>query len=138
MERTESATVLVVAPRAGEREGYRRWISGIGVEVRGCPGPSAADGCSGLREGTCRLVKGAGVVVLDQRVGHERELEAFYLLHGKRLVLLGPKPEQLLPFGRESMLRIPWPPKRLSLLKAVSYQLAAQGGPGATSPATGG
>jgi hypothetical protein len=48
--RTESTAVLVVAPEARDREPYRRWISGIGVQVRECPGPSAADGCSRERE----------------------------------------------------------------------------------------
>jgi hypothetical protein len=83
MDESEGPVVLMVVPEDDQREQYEAWISEIGVEVRACPGPGAADDCVGVREGTCPLAKGADVVILDSRVAHERELEAFYLLHGE-------------------------------------------------------
>jgi hypothetical protein len=128
MEASERSTVLVVVPDSKERGRWGGWLEGAGMEVLECPGSSSADGCIGIREGSCQLTKAADVVLLDQRAGRERELESHYLVSGKPVVVLGSTGEHLLPFGRQYVMRLPQPPKEASLVNAVRYQLRA-GGP---------
>jgi hypothetical protein len=128
MKGSRGPTVLVVVPDPMERRRYGGWLEGAGLEVMRCPGPPIADGCIGLREGSCQLAKGADVVVLDHRAGWEAELERYYLLQGKPIVVLGPRTEHFLSFGREWVIRLPWPFKRSGLENAVRFQ-ADIGGP---------
>lgn len=103
------ATVLLVEADRESRERLGSWLKEAGFEVLACPGPSVCDGCVGTRGGTCPLVEGAEVVVLDPWLAGAEvmdgtsadELVAYYVERTERVLVLGSKPRPLDPFAGE-------------------------------------
>lgn len=116
-------TALLVEPDPWYRERFGRWLEDAGLEVLQCPGPTQGPGCVGLRGGRCILTEEADVVVLDHRTAREPALEGHYLRTGKPIVGVGPRAEVTPMFGRERIMRLPWPPSRTSLTGAARYQV---------------
>lgn len=127
--------VLVVEADADERERFATWLEEAGFEVATCPGPSAPDyTCVGGREGSCPLLEGAEVVVMDLSLDSElvmagtfaEELVALYRGMDKPIVALsrgGAAREE--PGGRT--VRLARHPAHDDLLRAVR-RLAVRGG----------
>jgi hypothetical protein len=97
--------VLVVEADDAERERLGSALEGAGFEVLTCPGPTAPDyTCVAGRGGSCPLVEGAAVVVLDMSLDGEtlitgmpaEELLGLYLMAGRPVVVLGSRPGEMI------------------------------------------
>ncbi|HZP89371.1 MAG TPA: hypothetical protein VFC04_00055 [Actinomycetota bacterium] len=123
------SAVLVVEADPEERERFGSWLEGSGYEVTLCPGPTEPDyTCLGDRDGFCPLVAEVDAVVLDMSLDSEaimvgtaaEEILAFYLMSGRRVVVLGSRPGGEVP---GQLVRIRRHPTQDQLLGALGSLL---------------
>ncbi len=118
-------SVLVVEADGEERERFGSWLEQSGYDVSVCPGPTEPDyTCVGDRDGFCPLVAEVDAVVLDMSLDSEavmvgtaaEEILAFYLMSGRRVVVLGSRPGGEVP---GQLVRIRRHPTQDELLEAL-------------------
>ena len=132
-EVTERATVLVVERSDEARRRVGSWLEEEGFEILACPGPTEPPyRCLGARRGTCPLVHGADLVVLDLWLDSDKMMEgssgvdlvSYYLSSGLPVVALtyGSEPDQLI--CEEDIATLAGPIDRREIVETVRTLLA--------------
>lgn len=121
-------SVLLVESDSKRREEMGSWLEGAGFEVTACPGPSAPDyTCIGARGGSCPLVHGVDLIVLDlwlagdmvQEGTSATDLLGYYVSSGKPVIALTHGDGEARLFAEEHLVDIAWPPGRRELVETA-------------------
>lgn len=124
----DERAILVVSHDEDQRQAIGSWLMNAGFLALMCPGPLGPDyTCLGGRGLPCPLAGGAGIVVLDMRLGSDVALTGspgwqllfYYLERGKRVVALTGDEDPIHPRNDEQVAVLRRPAGRAALLDAV-------------------
>jgi hypothetical protein len=127
-------SVLLVESDSGRREQVAAWLECAGFEVTMCPGPSAPDyTCIGGRGGSCPLVHGVDLIVLDLWIAGDMvqhgtsatDLLGYYVASGKPVIAFSHGDGEARLFAEEELVDLGWPPGRQELVEAARALLGA-------------
>lgn len=129
--------MLLVGSDGEARDRLGGWLADAGYDVIECGGPASADGCIGMRTGSCALAHAAEVVVVDGTPSDDLDalpviaLTGLYRALGLPVVLLADEEDRLNGGGAAALL--PRNPHRDHLIASV--RTLAKGRPDGHDPA---